>query len=783
MNAQILIPSGSRPKSRNPDSLEKRLSALSAFSTFPWSLQARLQKFSGSEEYGEPIRHKLLPDGKLAFTHAVNLGARFEANLEVSPVEGRPDAFDGVLNIHVAKGSSADFSAALELVIGDWSREHWLLLPAGAYNGNRFHCEPTIHYSPVLPEDSPLLCANPPVHVIDIPRLNDSEGPSRIQFLTGDLTTPAIAFHAPATQTGFILLFEQESMFGNHGVAVEESDDRRTATLRVEAPGVRRGTKFSLSQVKQASPDRGAFWQEGSRVAIRFRLFVFAAPKMQDLFARFLEVRKDLTGPTHLRHLLPFSAAWELLEEKYNRDSWDDQRGRYMVGIHRDVDAGMKSQDWQPGWVGGAMATQALIFSGSALSRERAIRNLDWMLTKTQAASGFFRGMIWKDEVFDDGYQVSRPYAKGWSNVRRNADVLYFLMKQIDLLKKQEASWKLPDAWREALQRLADRFVALFREYGQLGQIIHIETGNIILGGSSGGAMAPAGLALAAARFERPDYLEAAQAIARHYLERDVRHGITTGGPAEILQAPDSESAFAMLESFVVLYEATGAKEWLEAASTMATQCATWVGSYDYRFPETSILGKLDSRTTGTVYASVQNKCHCPGICTLSGDSLFKLFRATGNHLFLELIRDIAHALPQFLSRVDRPVGEMDSGWICERVNCGDWEGFEHIGGAIFGPCWPEVSLMLSWIELPGLYVQTDTGLVATLDHVDAFVESRDGEALIVRLNNPTPFPARIRVLAETSRAASTRLLGSNSLLNAPVLEIPAGGTVCHPFH
>ena len=756
---------------------------LSVFSQFPWSLQARIQTFNGSEERDHPIRHKLIPDGILAFTHTLDTGARFEVNLELNPVVNRPDALDGVLNIAVRDGLSSDVSVALEWVIGDWSRDHWLLLPAAAYQGNRFHCEP-LPYPPVLAEDSPLLCETPPLHITDVPRLNDHEGTSRIQLLTGDLTTPAIAFYAPATKAGCILLFTQGCCYGNHGVTVEESADRREATLRLEAPGVRRGTVYVCgSTTKKPSPDHGARWQQGDRIAIPFRLFVFEATDCQSLFNRFFEVRKDLAGFARRRHVLPFSAAWNLQEEKYNRDSWDDQRGRYMVGVHRDVDRGRKSQDWQPGWVGGAMATQALIFAGDPLSRRRAIGNLDWMLTKTQAPSGFMRGTVWKDMVFDDGYELAAPHAKGWSNVRRNADVLYFMMKQIDLLERQDPGWTLPGPWHTAILRLADRFVSLFTDYGQLGQIIHNETGRLILGGSSAGAMAPAGLAMAGARFNRPDYSSAAQAIARHYIERDVRQGLTTGGPAEILQSPDSESAFALLESFVVLYEHTGNTEWLTAAQAMATQCATWVASYDYQFPPSSPLGKLDSRATGTVYANVQNKHSAPGICTLSGDSLLKLFRATGNRLFLDLIQDIAHSLPQYLSRADRPVGDMPSGWMCERVNFSDWEGYQNIGGSIFGPCWCEVSLMLTWIEIPGLYVQTDTGLVRAFDHIDAFVENHENGGMRVRLHNPTLFNARIRVLAETSKTAATRPLGCNALLHAPVLDIPAGGTVLTTLH
>ena len=33
-----------------------------------------------------------------------------------------------------------------------------------------------------------------------------------------------------------------------------------------------------------------------------------------------------------------------------------------------------------------------------------------------------------------------------------------------------------------------------------------------------------------------------------------------------------------------------------------------------------------------------------PGICTPSGDALFKIYRATGDRRYAELLRDIVHA-------------------------------------------------------------------------------------------------------------------------------------------
>ena len=184
-------------------------------------------------------------------------------------------------------------------------------------------------------------------------------------------------------------------------------------------------------------------------------------------------------------------------------------------------------------------------------------------------------------------------------------------------------------------------------------------------------------------------------------------------------------------------------------------------------------------RTTGTVYANVQNKHSAPGICTLSGDSLLKLYRATGKRRYLELVRDIAHALPQYLSRADRPIAACDGrpmppGWMNERVEMSDW--LEPVGEIFHGSCWCEVSLMLAMAELPGLHVRTDTGEVCVLDHVDTSVLVDSPDRLTLRLSNPTPFPARVRVLAENAAQAAAPL-GQNAVLDWPVVEVAPFGT------
>jgi hypothetical protein len=364
--------------------------------------------------------------------------------------------------------------------------------------------------------------------------------------------------------------------------------------------------------------------------------------------------------------------------------------------------------------------------------------------------------------------------------VRKSADWLLLAMKHFDLLRKQGC--QIPPEWPNNARKLGEAFVRLWETSGQFGQFVDVETGELLIGGSAGGAIAPAALALASVFYQEPRFLSTAKAAAQKHYHDFVRKGISTGGPGEILSAPDSESAFALLESLVTLLEITGDRWWLNAAQEMVRQCATWVVSYDYRFPPDSPLARIDARTTGAVWANVQNKHAAPAICTLSGDSLFRLWRASGDPLALDLIRDIAHGIPQYLSRADRPLGgPMRPGWMCERVNMSDWEGAGGVGANLFGSCWAEVSLMLTIMEIPGLYVQPDTGFYCVFDHIQAELCDRGDNSVTLKLSNPTQFDAAVKVLCETSTACA-KPLGMNALWGVRVVRIPHGESVTETF-
>jgi hypothetical protein len=205
------------------------------------------------------------------------------------------------------------------------------------------------------------------------------------------------------------------------------------------------------------------------------------------------------------------------------------------------------------------------------------------------------------------------------------------------------------------------------------------------------------------------------------------------------------------------------------------------VVSYDFKFPANSMFGKAGIRTTGSVYANTQNKHSAPGLCTLSGLGLLKLFRASGDCLALDLLRDIARGLPQYLPHPLKPLGDAKPGHMCERVNMTDWEGPERIGETLRMTTWAETSLMLTTIEIPGLYVRPDLSLIVAFDHVEARITEETPDKVVVELHNPTPAPASVRILAE-SCAQALMPLHENALLDSPVIELQPGASTTIEF-
>jgi hypothetical protein len=694
-------------------------------------------------------------------------GGRWDCRITRKPVPGREACEEIVVAVKLVEGTAKAASVSYRCDFADWDPTGYVFVPAAVYDGNRFDVLPQDY--PPLWRDTSQFRVDQPITITEQPRLQKNGAPGRIELDTGSAATPALGFRA-VDGRGFLLLTQQQCACGNLGLTIEEDPAARRLRFSVTAPRLR-SKIANMMGFRAGDPPRD--WKAGDAVEIRLRVWRFKAPDVQTLFDHFAECRKELEPSGGAQNTLPFSEAWRLLEEKHNANNWNGTLGFYCHGETANGTQKPLYDYWQLGWVSGGINTLAMLLQGNGMSRERTWKTLDFMFTKTPAKSGFWSGASDGKGFFGDGFATPHPH--NLSMVRKQADGLAFGMKQLLLLREQHTP--VPPAWEASARGLADAFVRLWDTYGQLGEFIDVETGAILVGGSTAGAHAPAGLARAAAYFKESAYLRKAEEIGRFFVTNDLRRGVTCGGPGEILAAPDSESAFALVESFVELQQATGRAEWTQAAHAAVRQCASWVVSYDYRFPEGSTLAVNKIRSTGAVWANVQNKHGAPAICALSGDSLFKLWRATGDETALGLVRDIARGAPQYLCRPDRQLGTIRPGWMCERVNLCDWEGAENVGGNVtFGAIWCESALMLVTAELPGVYVNTDTRRVVVFDQVEAALK---GEGVLIR--NPTPYLARVRVLIE-DKAQAARPLGVWTLRDARCVEVPAGTSVTCPL-
>ena len=720
---------------------------------------ASVTRFSGAE----PIEKISVPlvDGA---TVSVS-GGTFQVSLATSLA---PHGGEKVtVTFSLTDGAVSSANVGVDFHLSDWKKENFLLMPSAAYNGNRYEVR-AVPYPPMLRNQKDM-GLNAPTIMTDVPRLNIGEGESRIEQLSRDLSTPAIGVYEPEKKSGFFLLTDQDTPWGVYGYILEENADRTSATLSVEAPGVRHTYMYRHCTTTAPSWDIAPDFKKGDSVTVEMILYTFAASCVQDLFDEFALIRYDATSAPERKEELPFSACWKIQEKLFNTEHYDEKHGFYMIGNGKGA-----CETWQMGWTGGLMPTFALLLLGSERSHERVQKNFDFALSPNAIGkTGLFYGMSDGEVFLGDNFRCQKD--PSWLLIRKDGDGLYYIVKQFLLM--EEIGMAPKEEWKQAAKNCADAFCRLWEKFGQFGQFVNTEEDEIFVGGSACGGIIPAALSLAARYFGEPKYLKVAEEAARKYNADFTEKGVSTGGPGEILQCPDSESAFGLLESFVVLYEETGKEEFRTMAKNMGTQCLTWCMTYDFRFPKDTTFGKMGMRSNGAVFANVQNKHGAPGICTLSGDSFLKLYRMTGDITFLHEIRDIAHNITQYLSREDRIIDGNHPGWMSERVQTSDW--LEPIGEVCHNPQWPGVTCMMTIAEIPGIYVETDTGEVTVFDNVTAKVTEKGEDSLTLEITNPTNFPADVHILAESS-VQQKKPLGDHVLLGKPSVHVDSGETVTY---
>ena len=273
--------------------------------------------------------------------------------------------------------------------------------------------------------------------------------------------------------------------------------------------------------------------------------------------------------------------------------------------------------------------------------------------------------------------------------------------------------------------------------------------------GSTAGT-AGAGLALASRYFHDLKYLEIAEVAVQMYYIQDFLRGYAGGGASEILQSPDSEAPWDMLESCMALYEVTGNREWVNKAKFATDMLSTWMVSYDYAFPRGSAMQRAGTHAAGSIFASSQNNHSAPGFYILSGDCLLKLFRATGDRRYAEMYRDTAHNVIQYVGAPHNPLRH-ESGYVTERVQLSDWEG-NNVGSVSYGDsnmAW-ETLAALTCLENPGIICTPTT--ILFWSWITSRRKSSSGTPWASGLQSPTP--PRTQPVSRFSRSQRRRQRG-----------------------
>jgi hypothetical protein len=400
-----------------------------------------------------------------------------------------------------------------------------------------------------------------------------------------------------------------------------------------------------------------------------------------------------------------------------------------------------------------------------------------------QGATGLSHAMFMNGEVVGSNWDEGRKNPHIVLIRRGGGEALYFGLQILDGMKLQGYGSNVKPEWETMFRKMADGLVNLWNTYGQFGQFVDVETGKMGINGSSAGVVCATGLTLASKYFNNPKYLEVAEKASKYYFDRDLSNGYTGGSPVEEMQSPDDESAHNFCDMFTVLYETTGKKEYLTYANTAVANLATWAIPYDYKFPVGSRLHQFGTRTTGALFANVQNTHGTPCFYIHSGDFLLKLYRATGDKRYVELLKDVAHNVVQYVTTETNPfVPESKPGSMTERVQIGDWEGKENIGGELpardSNIAW-ETGTLLAINQNPGIYMNTEKGEMVVFDHVEAEIIKKDITGITLKISNPTHKDAIVSVFAENFKQAKMPM-GSYSFLKWPKIEVNARQTALY---
>jgi hypothetical protein len=111
-----------------------------------------------------------------------------------------------------------------------------------------------------------------------------------------------------------------------------------------------------------------------------------------------------------------------------------------------------------------------------------------------------------------------------------------------------------------------------------------------------------------------------------------------------------------------------------------------------------------------------------------------------------------------------------------------DWQDDIPIGEIHDGAAaWCETALLMTYTELPGLYVRPDDGFYKMIDNMDITQVKKTKGKLLISVKNPTNYPGKLKIFSE-KKADLNKPLDELYLYNCRQELINAGETKVFSF-
>lgn len=393
-----------------------------------------------------------------------------------------------------------------------------------------------------------------------------------------------------------------------------------------------------------------------------------------EIFRKEYELRGESA-----QHACPVRDAAQALCDAFVEVNWSPEMNAYS-NMTLNLDGHTFLRSWRPlieiGWTGGGPLAYPFIraerqlnlndgyFEKAASGREL----LDRIATARNPDSGLLYDLTRPWIIGDppgnhvNGWWTYYPLCKNVHGAYTNGSAVYYLLKSV--LELRSRSEEVPGTWLVAALGTLDTVIQLQREDGNFGFSYALNNPEVVDWEGFAGCWFAAAAVLAWQWSGEERYLDAARKALGYY------HGFVKqlncwGTPMDTWKSVDEEGNLAFIKAARHLYEATGEKEFLDAAVDGANYELLWRYGYRTRPPAPPLNNGAWNACGGSL-TSVSNPHAHPMGLIVTGDLLW-LAKETGDTYWKQRAEDGVRWVIQCMELYPQTSGYGRFGVLTER--------------------------------------------------------------------------------------------------------------------